>query len=101
MAGNQSGLESVYGLEGVMKVPWVSTWQKIKKPLKTGWLVAAALMALYFGTARLYEGRGVAAEEGSGLTAAQREPTSRWQQSSDERGLDAARKVGIIGGGAS
>ena len=84
-----------------MKVPWVSTWQKIKKPLKTGWLVAAALMALYFGTARLYEGRGVAAEEGSGLTAAQREPTSRWQQSSDERGLDAARKVGIIGGGAS
>ena len=88
-----------------MQLTWVTTWQKRKKLLRTAWLVTAALMALYFGTARLYEGRGIAAEKGGGLVAAQWEPTTLWRQSSYERVLDAAQagvsRVAMIGGGAS
>ena len=88
-----------------MQSSWVRTWQTGKKPLKTAWLVTAALMALYFGTARLDEGRGIAAEKGGGPVATQWEPTSLWQQASYERVLDAAQakasRVAMIGGGVS
>jgi len=87
-----------------MQLTWGSTWQKSKKPLRTGWLITAGLMALYFGTVRLYEGRGIPAEKGSGLAADQWEPVSLWQQSSSERVLDAGRRqisqVGMIAGEA-
>ena len=57
-----------------MQLTWVGTWQKSKTRFKAAWLITAGLMALYFGTSRLYEGRRIAAEKGTGLAAAQWDP---------------------------
>ena len=32
-----------------MQIPWGNVWQRSKKPLKTGWLITAGLMAVYIG----------------------------------------------------
>jgi len=88
----------------MQQLAWGTTWQKSKKPLKTGWLITAGLMALYFGTVRLHDGRGIAAEKGIGVAASQWEPISLWQQSPYERVLDAAdrqvSRVAMIAGGS-
>ena len=87
-----------------MQLTWVGTWQKSKTRFKAAWLITAGLMALYFGTSRLYEGRRIAAEKGTGLAAAQWDPESLWQQPSYESILDAGQpkinRVAMIGGGA-
>jgi dsDNA-binding SOS-regulon protein len=86
-----------------MKLVLGNFWQKRNNWLKAGWLIIAGLMALYFGAIRLYEGRGVSAEKGSGVAAAQWEPVSLWQQSPYERVLDAGQRqvsrVAMIAGG--
>ena len=75
-----------------MQLAWGTTWQKSKKPLKTAWLITAGLMALYFGTIRPYESRGIASEKGSGVATVEWEPISLWQQPSYERVLDLGRR---------
>src|SRR5258705_5501328 len=88
----------------MQQLAWGTAWQKSKKPLRTGWLITAGLVALYFGTVRLHDGRGIASEKGIGLAAPQWEPISLWQQSPYERVLDAGQrevsKVSMIAGGA-
>ena len=81
-----------------------SAWEKSKKPLRTGWLITAGLLALYFGTIRPYESRGISAEKGVGAATTQWEPISLWKQSSYEQVLDAGQRqvsqVAMIAGGA-
>jgi len=78
-----------------MQIPWGSLWQKSKKPLKAGWLIAAGLIAVYLGAVQPRESETESsAERVSGLSAtAGWEPVSLWH----ERSL-APRLAGIGGG---
>ncbi len=86
-----------------MQMTLGSIWQKSQKRLKTGWLITAALVALYFGTIRPYESRGIAAEKGGGLAAVQRDPVSLWREPFYERVFDSGEShisgVTAIAGG--
>lgn len=42
-----------------MQLTWAGIWQKNQKPLKTGWLIMAGVVAVYFGILRPYESRPV------------------------------------------
>ena len=78
-----------------MQIPWGSFWQKSRKPLKTGWLITAGLIAVYVGAIEPREGaRGISTEKATGLSAtAGWEPVSLWRQTSVSRLAE-----GVVGG---
>ncbi len=78
-----------------MQIPWGSFWQRSKKPLKTGWLITAGLMAVYIGAIKPgEEARGINSERGTGVAAPLAwEPVSLWRQSSFSRSVK-----GLVGG---
>jgi hypothetical protein len=78
-----------------MQIPWGSLWQTSRKPLKTGWLITAGLIAVYIGAIQPRESeRGIATERATGLSAsAGWEPQSYWRQSSI-----SSRVQGVVGG---
>jgi hypothetical protein len=78
-----------------MQIPWGSFWQKSRKPLKTGWLITAGLIAVYIGAIEPREGaRGISSERATGLAASTGwEPQSYWRQSSF-----SSRGQGVVGG---
>jgi hypothetical protein len=52
-----------------MQIRWGNSWQRIRKPLKTGWLIAAGLIALYIGAIQPRQRAQVISEErAAGLT---------------------------------
>jgi Domain of unknown function (DUF4349) len=83
-----------------MKPALGTFWGKRKTWLKAGWLIAAGLSALYFGTMRPDRGyEGVAAER----AATEWAPTSLWRESSYRRLSDAGENqasgvTAMIGG---
>jgi hypothetical protein len=88
-----------------MGIRWGVLSSKTGKWLKTGWLIAAGLVALYIGVIAPRErARGIALERASGLAAVAGgvgwEPISLWHQSSilpHFARLESAAK-GVIGG---
>jgi hypothetical protein len=78
-----------------MQIPWGTFWQRSRKPLKTGWLITAGLMAVYIGAIEPRESaRGIATEHETGLSASTEwTPQSFWRQSSI-----SSRVQGVIGG---
>jgi hypothetical protein len=92
-------------MEAVMVIRWGVLSRRTGKWLKTGWLIAAGLVALYMGVIEPREkGRGIARERGTGLAATSGqvgwEPISLWKQSSILPHF--ARRVsvdkGVVGG---
>ena len=78
-----------------MQIPWGSFWQRSKKPLKTGWLITAGLIAAYIGAIEPRENaRGISAGRATGLNAsAEWKPQSYWRQSSV-----SSLVQGVVGG---
>lgn len=78
-----------------MQIPWGSLWQKSRKPLKTGWLITAGLVAVYIGAIQPREGeRAISAERATLLSAsAEWEPQSLWRDASF-----SAPAKGAVGG---
>lgn len=84
-----------------MTYAWGSFWERSRKPLRVGWLIAIALVAIQIGWLRpLNRMRGIAQSKSAGLgsVAADRvgwEPISLWQSHALR-----ARKVdnGVVGG---
>jgi hypothetical protein len=88
-----------------MGVRWGVLSSKTGKWLKTGWLIAAGLVALYIGVIAPRErARGIASERASGLAAVAGgvgwEPISLWHQSSILPHFARMKSVdkGVIGG---
>jgi Domain of unknown function (DUF4349) len=53
-----------------MQIPWGSFWQRSRKPLKTGWLIVAGLMAMYIGVIEPRQhAQEMSAERATGLSA--------------------------------
>src|SRR5258708_10061926 len=79
-----------------MQIPWGSFWQKSRKPLKTGWLITAGLIAIYLGLiAPMNQVRSIAAESATGLAASSEwQPVSMWHQTH----LGAMLEKGVVGG---
>jgi hypothetical protein len=78
---------------------------KSRTALKTGWLIAAGVIALHLGVIQLRDqARGVASEKASGLAAVSggvgSEPISLWRQTSILPHLksEAYLQKGIVGG---
>src|SRR5882757_195268 len=74
-------------MEAAMVIRWGVLSDKTGKWLKTGWLIAAGLFALYIGVIQPQERNGgIAKQKGTGLAAvsggASWEPISLWQQRS-------------------
>lgn len=63
-----------------MRLTRADIWRKSQKSLKTGWLIMAGLAALYFGTLRAYESRGISSSKETGLASLRVEPF--WQETS-------------------
>ena len=78
-----------------MQIPWGGLWQRSRKPLKTGWLITAGLMAVYIGAIQPRESaREIDAERETGLSAsAEWKPQSLWREMSLSR-----RVEGVVGG---
>jgi hypothetical protein len=78
-----------------MQIPWSSLWQKSRKPLKTGWLITAGIIAVYIGALqRLQYTRAINSERATGLAASTEwKPQSYWRQSSI-----SSRARGVVGG---
>jgi hypothetical protein len=78
-----------------MQIPWGSFWQRSKKPLKTGWLITAGLMAVYIGAIEPRESeREISAGRGTGLSAQEEwKPQSFWRETSFSH-----RVKGVVGG---
>ena len=85
-----------------MRLPRADIWQKSQKSLKTGWLIIAGLVALYFGTLRPYESRGIFSAKDGGVDSSRVGPI--WQESSDAQVIAPAESlangVRAISGGA-
>ena len=85
-----------------MRLPRADIWQKSQKSLKTGWLIMAGLVALYFGTLRPYESRGIFSAKDGGVDSSRVGPI--WQGSSDAQVIAPAESlangVRAIPGGA-
>jgi hypothetical protein len=97
--GNKIVLEHVYRVrEDVMQIPWGSLWQKSRKPLKTGWLITAGLIAVYIGAIKPRENaREGRAQETIGPASVNWEPLSLWHEMSLSR--QAKDVVGGVPGG--
>jgi cell division protein FtsL len=53
-----------------MQIAWGNFWQRSRKPLKTGWLIAAGLIALYIGAIQPRQrAQEIRAERETGLSA--------------------------------
>jgi Domain of unknown function (DUF4349) len=70
-----------------MAIRWGAFSTKSKRVLKTGWLVAAGVVAFYLGVIQPREqGRGIAMQKGTGLASVSEgvgwEPISLWHQTS-------------------
>ena len=72
-----------------------SFWQKSRKPLKTGWLITAGLVAVYIGAVEPREGaRGISSARRTGVASTTEwEPQSLWHEVSFLR-----RAEGVVGG---
>jgi Domain of unknown function (DUF4349) len=84
-----------------MQLIWGGFTQSAKQRLKTGWLVAAGLAALYVvHHSALQPIRGIAQEKGSGVAQVGWDPISLWRAPLGARAVDKARVLatGVVGG---
>jgi len=83
-----------------MAVTWAKRWQSVwtSDRLKTGWLVAAGVVALYFGAIRPHQAQlGINNSKATGLA----ETSAMWRQPrylSRERVDRRHEPAGIVGG---
>src|ERR1700690_2303656 len=88
-----------------MPANWRSFFSRSQKWLKTGWLIMAGVVAVYFGVILPREtARGIAEQRATGLGAVTGEPISLWRASFRHRvaSVDQARfSENVIGGVAS
>ncbi len=75
-----------------MQLVWGSLAGKSKNWLKAGWLITAGLFALYIGTIRTHESRGIA--QSTGLAEPAWDPISLWRQPFYHRAIDAVAREG-------
>jgi len=78
-----------------MQIPWGRFWRRSRKPLKTGWLLAAGLMSVYIGAIQPRENaRGISAERATSLSAWDEwRPQSFWRETSFAHHIK-----GVVGG---
>jgi hypothetical protein len=88
-----------------MVIRWGVFSAKSRMALKTGWLITAGVVALYWGFVQPRDqARGIASERASGLAAVNggvdREPISLWRQTSILPHIrsEAYLQKGIVGG---
>jgi len=88
-----------------MVIRWGVFSAKSRTALKTGWLIAAGVVALYLGVVQTRDqARGIASEKASGLAAVSGgvgwEPISLWRQTSilPHFGSEAYLQKGMVGG---
>src|SRR5260370_30448 len=87
--------ERSIGCEDAMQIRCGRFWRRSRKPLKTGWLIAACVMAVYIGAIQPRENaRGISAERATGLSASDEwRPQSFWPETSFANHIK-----GVVGG---
>ena len=85
-----------------MKIPWGALWQKSRNRLKAGWLITAAIVAIYIGAVQPMDGvRGISSEKTAGLATHEWEPIALWQSHSHStwtRPRQMMVQKGVVGG---
>jgi hypothetical protein len=81
-----------------VKIAWGALFQRSYRRLKTGWLIAAGMIAIYLGAVQpMDSSRGVAQEKATGMGVAEWQPASMWQ-SGIPRDVVFQKVTGVIGG---
>jgi hypothetical protein len=96
-------LTLIDGEDTEMKIPWGAFWQRSHNRLKAGWLITAAIVAVYIGAIQPMDGvRGISSEKGAGLASfatPEWDPIARWQSRSMwARSQPMMLQKGVVGG---
>jgi len=86
-----------------MRIPWGAFWQRSRKRLKAGWLITAAIVAIYIGAIQPMDGvRGISSEKATGLASLatpEWDPIAMWQSRSVwKRSRPMMLQKGVVGG---
>lgn len=86
-----------------MRIPWGTSWQRSQNRLKAGWLITAAIVAVYIGAIQPMDGvRGISSEQTTGLASLatpEWDPIAMWQsRSMGTRSRPIMLQKGVVGG---